>query len=140
MRHEFSMGIRNKQGSNPHQKDNNFEYLLSDKNSFLVVTFVGSIDIQAVEKLARLQDAIALNKNAKFVILNFRDVSGISREVFPQIIQIQKAIREKPAELKICGFSSELRERIANTGIIRSLEMAANLQEAIQSLGQKKRG
>jgi anti-anti-sigma regulatory factor len=71
------------------------------------------------------------------VVLNLRDVGQtIERIQYPAFAKLQKTIREKGAELKICNIHPDLRKTLVDAGLLRVKELANNLPEALQSLGK----
>ena len=110
-----------------------FQYFISEKNGFVVASLVGMMENGALERFEQLAQDIFKNDFSKLV-LNFRDVSGISTELIPHFAKLQKSAREKQAELRICGLKPEIRERLSKAGILRPHELTDNLQTALQSM------
>lgn len=118
--------------------DTEFEFFISEKNAFLVVSFIGSLDTKAMDKLSALQSEILSKPQARNIILNFRDATNISGDAIQFLTYLQRDIRVKPAELRICGLNPFFKEKLGKLGILRASELVDNLNIAIQSLAQKK--
>lgn len=110
-----------------------FQYFISEKNGFVVASLIGLIEIGGLERFEKLAEDIFKNEFSKLV-LNFRDVSGISNDLIPHFAKLQKTAREKQAELRICGLKPEIKERLSRAGVLRPHELTDNLQTALQSM------
>ncbi len=110
-----------------------FQYFISEKNGFLVASLVGLLDQSSLPKFEELSTEISRADFKKF-ILNFRDVSGVTTESFQAIALLQKMVRARDADLRICGLRPDVKDRLHKAGILRPHELANNLQEALLSL------
>ena len=110
-----------------------FQYFISEKNGFVVASLVGLLENSAVERFEQLAGDILKCEFSKLVI-NFRDVAGISSDIVPLFARLQKHARDKHADLRICGLKPEIRERMKKAGVIRPHELSDNLQAALQSM------
>jgi anti-anti-sigma regulatory factor len=74
-------------------------------------------------------------KSPSWVIINMRDLGRtIERTQFPAFARLQKVIREKPAELKLCSIHPDLKTTLQDAGLVRYNELADNLSDALASL------
>jgi anti-anti-sigma regulatory factor len=48
-------------------------------------------------------------------------------------VRLQKAIREMPAELRVCGLHPEFKKLLEEKGLLRHSELSNNLQDALKS-------
>jgi anti-anti-sigma regulatory factor len=110
-----------------------FQYFISEKNGFVVASLVGLLEEAAMKRFEQLNEDIFKIDFSKLVI-NFRDVSGISNEIIPLFARLQKQARAKQADLRICGLKPDLKERLNRAGILRPHEQSDNLQAALQSM------
>lgn len=115
-----------------------FDYFISEKNEFLVVSFLGKIDNNCLDKLSNLKQEILSKEQVKFVVLNFRDSIDIVGEAIQAFTHFQKDIRAKPAELRVCGLNPNIKDKLIRLGLLRGNEIVDNLNVAIQSLAKKK--
>jgi anti-anti-sigma regulatory factor len=110
-----------------------FQYFISEKNGFVVASLVGMLEGTCMERFDRLSEDIFKIEFSKLV-LNFRDVSGMSVDLIPHVAKLQKSAREKNADLRICGLKPEIKERLSRAGVLRPHELTDNLQTALQSM------
>lgn len=110
-----------------------FQYFISEKNGFVVASLVGLIEASSVERFEQLTQEI-LKVDFSKLVLNFRDVSGLSPELIPVFAKLQKQARDKQVNLRICGLRPEIKDRLNRAGILRPHELADNLQAALQSM------
>src|SRR5438874_1411619 len=93
------------------------EYFVSEKGSFIVVSFVGEITKFTLEAFEKCQKELA-QKKASFWVLNLRDVDRIDINAVPSIAKFQKSIRDKAAHLRICSLKPEIRRFLVNRAIL----------------------
>lgn len=110
-----------------------FQYFISEKNGFVVASLIGLIEVDALPRFEQLAADIFKSEFSKLVI-NFRDVSGLSPELIPHFARLQKQAREKQADLRICGLKPEIKDRLHRAGVLRPHELSDNLQAALQSM------
>jgi anti-anti-sigma regulatory factor len=121
-----------------------FTYFVSQKELpsqdgiLLLVALAGRIHRPEAQPFEKLIEEITA-KPAHWVILSLRDVGqNVERTMFPALARLQKVVRDKPAELKLCGVHPELKISLESAGIIRSIEIVNNLAQALTSLSPKK--
>lgn len=111
-----------------------FNYQLSGNESVLIVNLSGFLDQDAISSIENLRTEVLSRANLHCVILNFAQIELISTEVVPLLAQLQKAIREKPTELRMCSLKMNVKEKLTRAGILRANELAEDSKDAIQSL------
>lgn len=109
-----------------------FEYSFTQKNKMLVVSLSGEISSPALAALEACRQEIIGKTDVASVVLFFQDVEAISMDAIPLIAQIQRDIRLKPAELRLC-IRENLREKLVRMGVVRGLEVADDLRTALLS-------
>lgn len=110
-----------------------FQAFISEKNGFVVVSLVGLLEEQT---LARFEECVADVQKLEYarLVINFRDVTGLTSDCIPAVARLQKSARDRQAELRLCGVRPELKEKLHRAGILRPHELSDNLQTALQSL------
>ena len=116
-----------------------FQYFISEKNGFVVASLVGLLDQRCLAKFEELNIELS-NSEFRKLIINFRDVTGVTAESIPVVALLQKMVRAREAELRLCGLKPEVKERLFKAGILRPHELTDNLRTALQSMisGAKK--
>ena len=77
-------------------------------------------------------------KAVDWVIINFRGVpSTVDRNIFPLLANLQKAIRSKPARLRLNAIHPDLRKLLLEQGLIWKEEITNCLTEALQQVMSK---
>jgi len=109
-----------------------FNYFVSSKGIFMVISLIGPVNDRAVPVLQSLHSEIRDNSEASLFIFNFRDMLELSGDAVCLLAQIQKDIRCKPSEVRLCGLRPKLKNKLLSRGIIRTSEIFDNLQVAIQ--------
>lgn len=110
-----------------------FQYFISEKNGFVVASLVGQLDQNCLAKLEEMSADVSGHQFRK-LILNFRDVSGVTGDAVPAIARLQRLAREREADLRVCGLRPEVKDRLHREGILRPHELTDNLQTALQSM------
>ena len=119
--------------STEENKTNELEYFLSEKGTFLVVSFNGSITKSTVPALEKCQGDV-LNSQAQSVVLNLHDVTKVDLSGIPPFALLQHAIRKKPAKLRLCFIKADFAKLLLDRVAIRREEVTANLKDALESL------
>jgi anti-anti-sigma factor len=110
------------------------QYFLSEKKGIAVVSFAGKLSREN-EPVLQQCAAELIEKRPKFVILYLRDLgSRMDIAALPAFARLQKAVRELPAEMKVCSPHPELRALLEEKGLLRPNELCNNLVEALQAL------
>jgi anti-anti-sigma regulatory factor len=110
-----------------------FQYFVAANAPFLVVSFVGRIDKDCLDKLEKAEAEMNSQENLKYIILYFREVPNVSLEAISALTGMQRRIREK-YQLRICSLRPDLKQRLIRMGVVRGLELTDNLQSTILDL------
>lgn len=108
-------------------------YFFATKKDVLIVSLVGPI---SKDNAVIFDECIREVKKApaRWVVLHFRDVTELDRTQLPALARLQKTIREKPAELKVCAVHPDLREMLFAQGLLREVETYNNMSHALQAI------
>jgi anti-anti-sigma factor len=125
------------------QQPGQLTYFLSEKEVasqkavILLISLAGPINRTTAPVFEKLIEDVE-KRSPGWVVLNLRDVgSTIERTQYPAFAKLQKTIRDKSAELKICSVHPDLKKLLTDAGLIRGKELANNLPEALQALTPK---
>ncbi|MEK2690779.1 STAS domain-containing protein [Bdellovibrio sp. GT3] len=111
-----------------------FNYSISHKNRMLVVSFTGEeMTPGVVPALEACRQEILSKEEVRQVVFYFQNIDRISTEALASFAQLQRDIRAKPADLRLCSMKSPLREKLLRMGIVRGLEVADDLKAALLS-------
>lgn len=108
------------------------QYFLSEKNDYLVVSFVGAMNKLTAPDIEKCLEEV-LPKNARKFVLNFHDVIQVEPGAIAPLVRFQKAMRDKPGEVRVCFLKPTFQRYLIDSGAIRPAEIAQNLLEALQS-------
>jgi anti-anti-sigma regulatory factor len=109
-------------------------YFLSEKNDFLVVSFVGFMNKTTAKAIEVCHEEV-LKARARFVVLSFHDIQQLEPGAVPALVRLQRMIREKPGgEVRICFLHPSFQKFLQDSGAIRPNELSNNLLAALQSL------
>lgn len=106
----------------------------AEKSGLLVLTFIGRLVRETRDELDKCLEQLQEIKPLHAIIL-MQGVTEIDRSVLSRFALIQKAIRDKPAELRVCSLSSRLRLYLEREGVIRTSELAKDLTTALLGFG-----
>lgn len=112
-----------------------FSYSFSQKNNMLVVSFNGEMTAQILAALEACRQELS-KKEVSCVVFYFQDVEGMSSEAISLLAQMQREIRAKPAELRLCSLKENLRTKLIRMGVVRGLEVVDDLKTALLSFGR----
>ncbi len=59
----------------------------------------------------------------------------MSAEAISVLAQMQRDIRSKPAELRLCALRENIRTKLIRMGVVRGLEVVDDLKTALMSFG-----
>lgn len=102
----------------------------------LVVTFSGEISTPVLAALEACRQELLAKREVRCVVLYFQNVESISADAIPWLAQLQREIRMRPAEIRLCALREGLRERLVRMGVIRGLEVAEDLKSALLSFSR----
>lgn len=86
-----------------------------------------------VPALEACRQEILSKEEVRQVVFYFQNIDRISTEALASFAQLQRDIRAKPADLRLCSMKSPLREKLLRMGIVRGLEVADDLKAALLS-------
>jgi anti-anti-sigma factor len=110
------------------------QFFVSEKNSVLVVSIAGRLHKKSEAVLEECKAEI-VNRRPRFVILYLRELADrVDINALPALVRLQKAVRDLPAELKICGVHPEFKKLLEQKGLLRLGELARNLEEALKAI------
>jgi anti-anti-sigma regulatory factor len=111
-----------------------FNYSISHKNKMLVVSFTGEeMSPVVVPALEACREEILSKGEVSQVVFYFQNVDRISNEALASFAQLQRDVRAKPADLRLCSMKVPLREKLVRMGVVRGLEVAEDLKSALLS-------
>lgn len=112
-------------------------YFIAEKGSVLVVSFVGSLNRESPLVLEKCLGEILAKPAADAVILHFREVPDqLCGSILPTFARLQKAIRAKPAQLRLSGLRPTPKKFLIDQGLVRLEELANNVSDALESLSK----
>jgi anti-anti-sigma factor len=114
------------------EPEEKLEYFLSEKQQFLVVSLVGSLTKSTQAEIQKCEDAI-LASAAKYIVLNFHDLKEMDLTGIRPLVQLQKRIREKPAQMRLCFVKTEIFNILDGAAAIRPQELCGDLVQALKS-------
>ncbi|WII71510.1 STAS domain-containing protein [Bdellovibrio sp. 22V] len=118
------------------EEQKSFHYNFNQKNNMLVISLIGEITPQVIPSLEACRQELLAKSEVSRVVLYFQDVETISMDAIPILAQIQREIRSKPADLRLCSLKESLREKLVRMGVVRGLEVADDLKTALLSFGR----
>lgn len=110
-----------------------FRYFLSEKRSILVVALNGSLAKSDASAFRECSKEVS-ERPMRSVVLSFRTGGVIDPALIPELAMLCKRVRDKPAELRLCGLGREARKALADSGILLNQELFSSLVEALRSL------
>ena len=102
----------------------------------LVVSLAGEISNHVVPALEACRQEILAKEDVNCVVLYFQNVGQISPDGISMLAQIQREIRAKPANLRLCALNENLRTKLLKMGVVRGVEFTDDLKEALLSFGR----
>ena|SRR5579885_271496 len=113
----------------------NLRFFISEKNSIVVLSLAGLLYKDSIPVLSDAQSEV-VSKSPKWVLLLLNDLSGIDPSALSALTRLQKAIRDIPAKLRICGLNPKLKSLLEEKGLLRRDELVENLNDAIMDVGR----
>ena len=104
-------------------------YLLAEKNGFLVVTFLGVLTEENSGIINQCCEEI-VKFDVKYCVFNFHDIIEINVGVIPSLMKLQRDTREKIGELRICSLKPSFKNILFEKKAIRPEEQKNSLLEA----------
>ncbi len=105
----------------------------SKDQPLLVINFVGALTKSNLVEFEQCQEQV-LGTKAKWIILNFRDVSaGIDTEVLAFFDRFRLQLKKKSTQVRFSGLHPDLKTLLLGKKMIHTEEIVNNLAEALQS-------
>src|SRR4051812_36730022 len=108
------------------------EYFISEKNGYLVLSFVGDLTKATIGVCEKALLEISRLK-PRFIVLNFHDLTRLDVSGIPTLVRMQKSLRERPAELRLCFMKPDIRKMMTEAGALRPAEFVSTLVDALRS-------
>src|SRR5437016_5019510 len=106
------------------------EYLISEKEPYLVVTFIGEMTKSTIDALEKCHTVLS-GRNDILFVLNMRDVSKIETLALAPLVKLQKTLRDKKGAMRICALRPDLAKFLLEKAAIRDNELENNLTAAL---------
>jgi anti-anti-sigma regulatory factor len=114
------------------ENDTKLDYFVSEKSGFLVLSFLGAITKSTLVVFEKAQLDVRKSE-ATNIVLNFHDITKLDVSGIPGLVKLQKMIRERPAELRICFLRPDFKKMLLEGGAVRPNELNNNLLDALKS-------
>jgi anti-anti-sigma regulatory factor len=116
------------------EAENSFSYQICGSSAVVIVNLTGILSSESIETIQALQGTLVANTDLKSVILNFSEIHSLSQDAIPSIAQLQKAVRDRRVELRMCSMKISVKEKLGKAGILRNNEICEDSKAAIYSL------
>lgn len=114
------------------KEDKKLDWFISENGKYLVISFVGSILETTGKRLQECEDEIN-RRSATRIVLNFFNVDEMSRGAIRPLARLEKIIRDKPANLRLCFLKPDHEKLLIWEGVARPDEIMENLVIALKS-------
>lgn len=111
----------------------NFNYVLGEKDTVLLVILTGKITGRETELLEAMTEEIS-KKTQPIVIFSLRDLESFMPGGFIQFAKLQKGLRDQKRLIGIASLRPEIKKTLLMAGIIRESEIFNNIPEAWKKL------
>lgn len=108
------------------------QYAISSKPPFAVVSFRGALSRSAVDTIEKCEGEL-LAMPARFVVFSFHEACALERPLIAPLTKLQKHLRDKGKELRVCNLELELLKQLVDAGAVRKSELHETLQQALVS-------
>ncbi|QDK39681.1 hypothetical protein DOE51_06570 [Bdellovibrio sp. NC01] len=102
----------------------------------LVVSFTGELTPVVAPGLEACRQEILAKPEVKCVVFYFQDVGSVHPDAIPVLAQMQRDIRSRGLELRLCSLKQPLREKLVRMGVVRGMEVTDDLRSALISFGK----
>lgn len=120
-------------------REKRVEYSVIRNGAILIVWLTGDLYHGAQESLDACWLEVDTDTDIRFVFLDLGRLGSVNADAIPAFTKFQKQIRAKQIELRVCGMSDELKERLAKKGVLRLDEVSANLKTALANVGRSRK-
>lgn len=111
--------------------ENPFDYSITSKNDYAIVTLKGAMNRESRSRLETLQQEL-LSCKERVHILNFKEVLSVDASVFRQLTLIQQDTRKEKKALFLTGMNYLVKQRLNEKGIIRISETKSSVEEVLK--------
>lgn len=119
------------------QENKGLDYFISQKDGYVVVCFIGAMSRTTTEVLELCQKEL-LETAAANVVLSFHYVSEVEVSAFPPLVKLQRTIRDRAQNLRVCQLKPEIKKLLLQAAAIRFEELFESLSEALHSFVTEK--
>lgn len=109
-------------------------YKIVSQKKIAVLTISGNIGKDDKDSLINCSKEL-LENDSDSVVLYFKNVTSIEAIILRELTLLQHEIRQKK-RLKVVGLNLQLKNYLAEKGVIRSNELGANFNEVIFDLNK----
>lgn len=106
-------------------------YFCVRKDSYLVVSFRGNLDLGAMVDLERCKSEIDEQEDVRALILHFAGVKDVTFDAIPALTRIQASARARGMVLRLSGLDPELADKLHKRGVLRRQEAVNDIKDAI---------
>lgn len=115
------------------QNSSGLTYVVSEKSSFLVISFTGPLIWGNENVVKKCQDEIA-QRRCDRIVLDLRNVGAVNLAAIPEFVKLQASARQK-GRLRLCGLRNDVGRLLLEKGAVREQELKEDLKAALESLG-----
>lgn len=108
-----------------------FRPVVLNDDVLIVVSFFGSLDLTLHHLVKDYQTVIHQYLDVGAVVLDFTEAPNIHAEAFSAITNLQRLIRDKGIEVRVCGVLHTMQRGLVNHGVFRQADVFANLETAL---------
>jgi len=91
------------------------------------------LDEVTIEKIGQELYGLAERKDCRHVLLNFAGVERLSSLMLGKLLMLNKKLRSKGGQLKLCEIGPEIQEVVAATHLDRILDVRESEAEALKA-------
>lgn len=109
---------------------------ISEENSVTVITLTDRkiLDEMSIAQIGEQMTALVNQSVVAKFLLDFASVSHMSSSALGMLIQLNKRIREKKGEMRLCNIQPAIMEVFTITRLNEVFKICASKQEALDSL------
>ncbi len=111
-----------------------FSISMTDNQPVLIITLSGPFSFEYLNEIQALNSKISTLDQVKFVVFDLSKLSLVESKMTFSFARIQKEVRDRGFQLRICGTPTKLKEKLLDKGVLRENELFANLTDAVKSL------
>ena len=107
---------------------------MTDNQPVLIITLSGPFSFEYLSEIQALNSKISTLDQVNFVVFELSKLSLVESKMTFSFARIQKEVRDKDFQLRVCGTPTKLKEKLLEKGVLREGELFANLTDAVKSL------